>query len=231
MGAPTWHFVPAQDDASIRPCDDRAVVQRVHAARYALLAVLVAGLVSSCSSSGPSDSDGISRAPTASTTPTHVPATSAAPTTSDMSSHASSDPSAQELEKMAVAAYLEMWSDFTTAGHTSDWQSPLLSQHATAYALQTLEKGLYLDHKDGVVTKGAPVLHPKVKSATPAAQPTLVLVSDCGDSSHWLKYVTETGKRASKGPGGRQAITAEVRRQPDGSWKVDQFAVEGVGSC
>lgn len=130
-----------------------------------------------------------------------------------------------------MAAYLGMWSDFTTAGHTSDWQSPLLSRHATAYALQTLEKGLYLDHKDGVITKGAPVLHPKVKSVTPAANPTVVLVSDCGDSSHWLKYVAKTGKRAARGPGGRQAITAEVRKQPDGSWKVDQFAVEGVGSC
>lgn len=131
----------------------------------------------------------------------------------------------------AIQAYLGMWSDFTTAGHTSDWESQLLSQHATAYALQVLEKSLYTDHIKGVVTKGAPVLNPKVKSLSPAANPTLALVSDCGDSRHWLKYSAKTGKLIPGSPGGRQAITAEVRKQPDGSWKVDQFAVEGTGTC
>jgi hypothetical protein len=123
-----------------------------------------------------------------------------------------------------------MWSDFTTAGHTSDWQSPLLSQHATAYALQVLEKSLYTDHQNGVITKGAPVDRPRVKSVSPATDPTVVLISDCGDSSQTRKYVEKTDQPTGS-PGGRQAITAEVRKQPDGSWKVDQFAVEGVGTC
>ena len=32
-------------------------------------------------------------------------------------------------------------------------------------------------------------------------------------------------------PGGRRSITAEVKKQPDGTWKVTRFAVEAVGSC
>jgi len=204
----------------------------MHVARCAVLAVLVAGLVSSCSGSEPSDPGSTSPAPTVSMTPpTYAPATSAAPTLVDTPSQTSSESTTQQVERKAVAAYLGMWSDFATAGHTSDWKSPLLSQHATAYALEVMEKSLYTDHKNGVITKGAPVDHPRVKSISPAGDPTVVLISDCGDSSHTRKYVVKTGKPAPGGAGGRQAITAEVRKQPDGSWKVDEFAVEGVGSC
>jgi len=131
----------------------------------------------------------------------------------------------------ALSAYLDMWVDFATAGHTSDWQAPALSAHATAYALQVMQKSLYTDQQNGVITKGAPVDHPSVKSASPASDPTVVLISDCGDSSQTAKYVAKTGQPAPGGAGGRQSITAEVRKQPDGSWKVDQFAVDGVGSC
>ena len=124
-----------------------------------------------------------------------------------------------------------MWRDFAAAGQTSDWQSPTLSEHATGDALLQMSRGLYADHLNGLVTKGAPVDHPSVKSASPPADPTTVLISDCGDSSHWLKYNATTGAVTSGAPGGRQAITAEVKAQAGGTWKVDQFAVEAVGTC
>jgi hypothetical protein len=123
-----------------------------------------------------------------------------------------------------------MWVDFTTAGRTSDWKSPRLSAHASGDALSTMSRGLYADHMNGYITKGAPVDHPTVTSAVPASAPTTVLISDCGDSSHWLKYVSKTGKPAPGGAGGRQAITAEVKKQA-GGWKVDLFAVRAVGTC
>lgn len=174
-----------------------------------------------------------SSVPTRATTSSPISATAAASSRPRPSLARSSQMTARPrtVETQAIQAYLGMWSDFTTAGHTSDWQSSLLSQHATAYALQVLEKSLYIDHNKGVVTKGAPVLHPKVKSVSPVTNPTVVLISDCGDSGHWLKYSAKTGKLIPGSPGGRQAITAEVRKQPDRSWKVDQFAVEGTGTC
>jgi hypothetical protein len=131
----------------------------------------------------------------------------------------------------AVAAYLGMWQDFVSAGRSSDWESPSLSRHATGDALLTMSKGLYADHLNGYVTRGEPIDHPTVTSAVPAADPTTVLISDCGDSSHTGKYVAKTGKPAPGGPGGRQAITAEVKKQPNGLWKVDRFSVRGVGTC
>lgn len=130
----------------------------------------------------------------------------------------------------AAAAYVSMWRDMAKAGETADWQSPLLSQHATGDALSVMSRGMYADHLNGLVTKGAPEDHPTVTSASPSVNPTTVVISDCGDSTHWLKYRKDNGKLADNG-GGRRSITAEVRKQPDGTWKVAQFAVEGLGSC
>ncbi|MEU0924580.1 hypothetical protein [Streptomyces malaysiensis] len=65
----------------------------------------------------------------------------------------------------------------------------------------------------------------------PLSDPNTVLISDCGDSTHWLKYRADNGKLADDEPGGRRSITAEVKRQSDGKWKVTRFAVEEIGSC
>lgn len=133
--------------------------------------------------------------------------------------------------RVAVAAHLAMWRDFAMAGQTSDWRSPLLAQHATGDALLQMSRGLYADHANGLVTRGNPIDHPVIASVTPPDHPTTVLIHDCGDSSRTRKYVTSTGRPVPGAPGGRQEITAETKLQPNGRWKVDLFAVEGVGSC
>ncbi len=138
---------------------------------------------------------------------------------------------AASAKAAAVASYLAMWRDFATAGHTSDWKSPALAAHATGDALLQMSRGLYADHYNGLITKGYPVDHPTVTKATPATAPTTILISDCGDSGHWLQYVAKTGKLAPGEVGGRRSITAEVKRLADGTWQVDRFAVEGLGSC
>ncbi|WP_218639565.1 hypothetical protein [Streptomyces acidiscabies] len=80
------------------------------------------------------------------------------------------------------------------------------------------------------MTKGAPKNYPKVISAEPPDSPTRVMVSDCGDSTNWLKYRKDTGELADDTLGGRRAITAEVKKDA-GGWKVARFAVEAVGTC
>lgn len=179
-----------------------------------------------------------SHAPTpAADSATHSPTTpkatvSAAPTspTSATSTPPPTQP-AVSAKTAALASYLAMWRDFAAAGHTSNWRSPALAAHATGDALLQMSRGLYADHYNGLITKGYPVDHPAVTRATPAAAPTTILISDCGDSTHWLQYVAKTGKLAPGEVGGRRSITAEVKRLADGSWKVDRFAVEGLGSC
>jgi hypothetical protein len=187
------------------------------------LLVLGACLTSSCStqshaaaggrSSPPSSPSAIARAGTAAPIP---------------ASSSSSEPSASA---QAINAYNGMWQDFVTAGRTSDWQSPLLGDHATGDALLQMSRGLYADHYNGLITRGVPVDHPVVKSATPAADPTTVIINDCGDSSHFVKYYANSGQLASGADGGRRLITAEALKGPQGTWKVDRFAVEDVGTC
>jgi hypothetical protein len=94
-----------------------------------------------------------------------------------------------------------------------------------------MSRSLYADHYNGLVTRGAPVDHPGVKSVSPPGNPAIVLIADCGDSTHWLKYVLKTGRLENNTPGGRQKVTAKVEKQPGGAWKVAEFAVEGLGSC
>lgn len=134
-------------------------------------------------------------------------------------------------EQRAVAAYLGMWKDFAQAGTTSDWRSPALAQYATGIALSKMSRGLYADHYNGLVTRGRATHDPQVTSADPSADPTKVIVSDCSDSTNYVKYNAKTGRPANDGPGGRQQIAAIVQRQTDGSWKVSDFGVHGVGTC
>lgn len=138
---------------------------------------------------------------------------------------------ADAAEQSAVQAYLGMWQAMATAGTTSNWQAPELAKYATGNALTTITRSLYADHYNHVVTRGAPVNHPAVSSGEPAANPTTVMIADCGDSTHSLKYKEGTDQLADNTPGGRRSITAEVQRQADGAWRVDQFAVEGLGTC
>lgn len=134
-------------------------------------------------------------------------------------------------QQQAMTAYLGMWRDFALAGLHSDWQSPELSKYATGAALSTLSRGLYADHYNGLVTRGSATHDPSVSSADPASDPTTVLITDCSDSTHYLKYYASSGSAADDGPGGRQRIEATVRKQLDGSWKVTDFGVQAVGTC
>lgn len=134
--------------------------------------------------------------------------------------------------KIAVATYAEMWQAMARAGKTSDWQSPELSHYATGEALATIIRSLYADNLDKVVTRGAPGNSPVARSAEPPEDPTKVLIEDCGDSTHWLKYHQGTDRPAGAGSGGgRRLINAEVLRQVDGTWRVNRFAVQAVGTC
>ncbi|MGQ0575502.1 MAG: hypothetical protein ACT4RN_15045 [Pseudonocardia sp.] len=141
------------------------------------------------------------------------------------------DSDVDRASRDALATYEAMWQDFAEAGLTSDWQSPELGRHATGIALTNLSRGLYADNYNGLVTRGEPVLDPRVTSVEPVDDPTTVRVADCGDSSNWLKYRDDTGARADDNPGGRRMITAVVELQVDGSWKVSDYAVRDLGSC
>jgi hypothetical protein len=133
------------------------------------------------------------------------------------------------VSQQVISAYGTMWADLVVAATTSDFQSPLLAQHATGGALTLLVQGLARDQLHGIVTKGVTTHHPTVTSLSPARDPTRAVVSDCFDDSRWIEYTTD-GKRAKNNPGGKRATTADLVKK-DAVWKVSQLTIEGTGSC
>lgn len=162
----------------------------------------------------------------ASSGPTPRP-TSASSTTEPTSALSSADKATQA----AVTAYVGMWNDFAAAAATSDWRSPKLGQYATGLALSTLSRGLYADHANGVISKGGPTHDILKSSAAPPNAPTKVMITDCGDSTHWLQYRADNGQLADNTRGGHRLINATAQKQADGSWKVTDFGVHDLGSC
>jgi hypothetical protein len=128
-----------------------------------------------------------------------------------------------------IAAYRTMWADLVIAAETSDFQSPLLAQHATGDALTLLVQGLARDRLHDIVTRGVTAHHPAVTSLSPASDPTHAVVTDCFDDRHWIEYTTD-GKRAKNTPGGRRSTTAELIRK-DGTWKVSELTIAATGTC
>ena len=166
-----------------------------------------------------------------SSNPSPTPGGTTGVATSSSPSSASPSPisPADSARQQATAAYTGMWRQMAKAGETADWQSPELAKYATGDALGVVNRSLYTDHLNGVVSKGAPANTPQVSKMDPADSPTTVMISDCSDSSNWLKY--KDGQLLNDTPGGRRSIAAEVKKQQDGTWRVTRFAVEGVGSC
>lgn len=183
--------------------------------RAGLVVGFAALIVAACSSNSSSTPGGTTGVPT-----------SLSPTSSVSPSPVSPAASARQ---QATAAYTGMWQQMAKAGATADWQSPELAKYAAGDALGVINRSLYTDHLNGVVSKGEPTNNPKVSKMDPADNPTTVMISDCSDSSNWLKY--KDGQLLNDTPGGRRSITAEVKKQQDGTWRVTRFAVEGVGSC
>ena len=138
-------------------------------------------------------------------------------------------PSAVAREQ-ALAAYRGMWEDMASAGRTSDSRSSLLSRHATGSALSQIVESIYANGKAGIVSKGGPVLHPRIVSLDLKRQPSRATISDCADASRWLQYDRATGKLKDKTPGGRHRITADVYGL-NGVWKVVDFQLRAIGSC
>lgn len=138
--------------------------------------------------------------------------------------------SAAGPRELALAAYRGMWADMASAAETSDHESSLLGRHASGEALVQIKRSLYADKKAGLVTKGRPVLSPRVQTVTSNGGLARATVIDCADDSHWLKYVAATGALQDDEPGGKHAVTAQVVGA-SGSWVVVRFLVRPVGTC
>ena len=152
-----------------------------------------------------------------------------APTTAGTATVTSTTQTKAVVSNEVIAGYRTMWADLVTAAETSDFQSPLLAQHATGDALTLLVQGLAWDQLHDIVTRGVTAHRPAVASLSPASDPTQAIVTDCFDDRRWIEYTTD-GKRAKNTPGGRRSTTANLVKK-DGTWKVSELTVKAVGTC
>lgn len=170
--------------------------------------VVLGGLLAGCGSGAPSSAS-------------HHPSTTVRSTVTP-------NPS-QQAEAAALAAYRAMWADMVIAARTSDYQSPILAEHASGNALALLIHGLAVNRQEGIVSRGQPTMDPQVLSMSPAAGPTQVDIVDCFDDAHWLNYKVSGGLQNNV-PGGRHHTTATVV-DTAGVWKVTELQVGAAGTC
>ena len=104
-----------------------------------------------------------------------------APSTTQRTAHPDHDAAPTGAAASALAAYRAMWADMVTASLTSDYQSPLLPEHASGEALSVLVQGLAKNQAQGIVAKGEPVLHPQITSLDAGREP------DPGDHQRLLR--------------------------------------------
>jgi hypothetical protein len=157
-----------------------------------------------------------------------APATASPPVTASPSPSPPRDPRAA-AEQQALAAYTGMWEAMTVAAQTSDAEDPALRRYATGDALALLTGSLRGDRRRGLVSKGRPVLAPRLTSLTPAETPTAAAVSDCVDTTRWLKYRLD-GSLQDDAPGGRRRIISDLTATANG-WVVTRVVVNEVGTC
>jgi len=136
-------------------------------------------------------------------------------------------PATASMTAKVVSDYRTMWADLVIAARTSNYQSKLLPQHATGDALSLLVQGLATDRALGIVTKGQPVLEPRVSSLTPAAESTKASITDCFDNTSWIEYkTTEHYKRTPLTAGGQPRQTWSERVVP-GRWPSSPYRKRG----
>lgn len=129
----------------------------------------------------------------------------------------------------AVAAYRGMWRAYQAAVAVPEPDPAALSLYTSGPVLSRLTEGVHAAQLKGLKGTGSMGLSPTITSATPAAAPTAVEITDCMDTSRW-RLIRTSGEPYTDAPGGRRLIVATAKRAADG-WKVDQLTINAVGTC
>lgn len=150
----------------------------------------------------------------------------ASPTATRMSAGSTLDPSAQA----ALASYQASWNAVDQAGSTANYRLPALAEYFHGQAYLLVSQNIFLYQKNGMVSRGAVVLHPRIVSEDFAAKPPTVTIADCVDDRHDLVYYSATGKPIDDEPGGFRADST-VMTDLNGAWKATSLNVGAEGTC
>lgn len=196
------------------------------AGALSLTAAAVAGCSSSAQGPQPVGSGPSTTAPVPGTTAS-AGSNIARSTTGPTSTTGANSPQAQA----ALAAYEGMVNDWVSAARTANYQDPALGQYASGSALEELTKALLAEQQKHAVSEGDPVVtNVTYDEMVPAGNPTQIMINSCFSDTSWLEYKASDGSLYNNVPGG-QHKTQVLAMDEDGTWKIDQLEIGGVGTC
>jgi len=146
------------------------------------------------------------------------------PATTSTTDQVTTTTSATEAaERAALEGYRAYWDAYLKSADPMDPENPLLAQHATGPALETVQKAFLALKSAGKVIRGELDLAPRVVTVDGG----MATVRDCyGDGTG--VYDAATGAREDEPSGQRHLVTATLRLD-EGTWKVERLADEGLG--
>ena len=139
---------------------------------------------------------------------------------------AAADAAPSTPAQLALAAYTAMWADVQVLDQSANYTNPRLGDHLDGQAYMTISENMAANKAKGIIGLGAPVLHPRVLTASTSA----VSLADCLDDRAWLTYFSATHQLTDNTPGGHRYVTATVADE-HGTWKVTTLDVRGEGTC
>lgn len=136
------------------------------------------------------------------------------------------DPSASA----ALAGYEASWTAIDDATRAGNYQLPALSEHLAGHEYLLVTQNLFVYQENGIVSRGAVVLHPHIKTEDLSANPPAVTITDCVDDRSDLLYYKSTGKPMDSVPGGFRADST-VMSELNGVWKATSDNIGADGTC
>lgn len=129
-----------------------------------------------------------------------------------------------------MAAFRGMIADWASAALTANYQDPVLAHHMSGSALSWVTQHLAVEQSEHVVVKGTPTLtNVSFGQQVPTSAPTEIVINSCFSDAAWLEYTTD-GHLYNNQPGGGHK-TQVLAVDQSGTWKIDQLAMNAVGTC
>lgn len=162
------------------------------------------------------------------------PATPAAAsrTAPDSAPSASASPSSTlaPAAQAALTAYRQAWADAAAVEDSGNYRDTRLERHIAGNLLMTVSEYDYIEETQGVASRGAPVLHPRVSAVNLHGSPPTVTIVDCIDFSHFVQYYAATGKPYGAAQSGLSTNTSTMTLMK-GSWMMTSAVTGADGSC
>ena len=154
------------------------------------------------------------------------PSTSSTP----MSSSATSDPQASAKAEV-LKAYLAFWSAATDARAHPNRQHPRLAKYATDKALAAEQATIVLYRQQGIVSRGAPKLEPRIVALDMNSDPRTAQIRDCVDVSDVRAVYRSSGESALAPTKSFRHVATATATTVSGRWVIREIATDRKRPC